>query len=62
MVHRGPVKDRSCTDVICLLIFVVFLVGWGAVGYLGKKLRDFTTQTCFCVCGRTLESDPFPYF
>ena len=25
-------KDRSCTDVLCLLLFVVFLVAWVVVG------------------------------
>lgn len=29
--HNGPIKDRSCTDVICLLLFIVFLLGWGVV-------------------------------
>ncbi|BFZ05594.1 hypothetical protein BsWGS_08633 [Bradybaena similaris] len=29
--HRGPNKDRSCTDVICCLIFLVFLAGLGVV-------------------------------
>ena len=23
----GPLKDRGCTDVICILIFIVFLGG-----------------------------------
>ena len=23
----GPLKERGCTDIICLLIFVVFLAG-----------------------------------
>ena len=35
--HRGPVKDRSCTDVLCLLVFIAFLAGWGIVGYFGKN-------------------------
>jgi len=37
---RGPVKNRSCTDVLCLLIFVAFLAGWGIVGYFGFLLGD----------------------
>ena len=28
----GPVKDRGCTDVCCLLLFVVFVVGWIVAG------------------------------
>ena len=38
---RGPVKNRSCTDVLCLLIFVAFLAGWGIVGYFGKYSSTF---------------------
>jgi hypothetical protein len=31
---NGPVLDRSCTDILCCLIFVAFLVGMvGACGY-----------------------------
>lgn len=34
---KGPLKNRSCTDVICLLLFVFFLVGWGAVAFYGES-------------------------
>lgn len=34
---KGPLTKRSCTDVICLLIFIAFLVCWGVVGYYGKR-------------------------
>lgn len=34
---KGPLAKRSCTDIICLLIFVIFLCGWGFVAYFGKK-------------------------
>ncbi len=27
---RGPIKDRSCTDVLCFLLFVAFAAGWVA--------------------------------
>lgn len=33
---RGPLNKRSCTDVICLLMFLAFVAGWGAVGIWGK--------------------------
>ena len=36
MVNRGPVKNRSSTDIICLIIFIAFLVGWGFIGFYGK--------------------------
>ncbi|XP_046448873.1 choline transporter-like protein 2 isoform X1 [Daphnia pulex] len=40
MVHRGPVKNRSCTDIFCLIIFIAFLVGWGIIGFYGFTLGD----------------------
>jgi len=29
-------RKRSCTDVICLLLFLVFLAGWGFIAFLGR--------------------------
>lgn len=37
---RGPLSKGSCTDVFCLLIFVVFLVCWGFVGYFAYTHGD----------------------
>jgi nitrate reductase NapE component len=34
--HNGPLEKRSCTDVLCLLLFVAFIVVWGFVGAYGK--------------------------
>lgn len=28
----GPIADRSCTDIICCLVFIAFWVGFGYVG------------------------------
>lgn len=59
----GPMKNRSCTDVICLLIFVAYLVGMMyLLGYalaVGDPYRliygyDVTGD----VCGR--ENQPIP--
>jgi hypothetical protein len=36
----GPVKQRSCTDVICLGIFLAFLGGWGFVAFFGITKGD----------------------
>ncbi|XP_076455047.1 choline transporter-like protein 2 isoform X2 [Babylonia areolata] len=33
--HKGPIKKRSCTDIICCLIFFVFILGLCAVGVFG---------------------------
>ncbi|XP_014252063.1 CTL-like protein 2 isoform X1 [Cimex lectularius] len=32
---KGPCKNRSCTDVIFLAIFIAFLILWGGVAYFG---------------------------
>jgi hypothetical protein len=38
----NPMKRRSCTDVICLLLFVVFLCGWAGVAYVGiSQVGDY---------------------
>ena len=36
------VKKRSCTDVLCILLFVAFLGGWGVVAFFGMKDGDIT--------------------
>ncbi|XP_063373104.1 choline transporter-like 2 isoform X4 [Cydia amplana] len=33
----GPVRSRSCTDVVWLIVFILFLGVWGYVGYYGIK-------------------------
>lgn len=33
---RGPLSKRSCTDVCCLFIFIVFCVAWGCIARYGK--------------------------
>lgn len=37
---KGPLSKRSCTDVFCLLIFVVFLAAWGYIGNYAIKNGD----------------------
>ena len=37
---EGPVKNRSCTDILCLLLFVALLAGWGFVAYIGFSQGD----------------------
>lgn len=34
-LKNGPVVDRSCTDVICLVIFVVFSIGMMVIAGTG---------------------------
>lgn len=45
MVHRGPVKNRSCTDIVCLIIFIAFLFGWGIIGFYGKHQLEIHFQS-----------------
>ena len=36
----GPIKDRSCTDVICLGLLIGFLVVWVMIAAWGVKHGD----------------------
>ncbi|XP_063694180.1 choline transporter-like protein 1 isoform X3 [Bolinopsis microptera] len=36
----GPLKDRGCTDIICILIFIVFLGGMGVIAYFAFTIGD----------------------
>ncbi|KAJ8300483.1 hypothetical protein KUTeg_022002 [Tegillarca granosa] len=38
--YKGPVKNRSCTDIICCLIFIVFIGGLAVVAYFGFYYGD----------------------
>lgn len=37
---RGPIKNRSCTDIICCILFMVFLAGYMIVGLLAWLYGD----------------------
>ncbi|XP_052123310.1 choline transporter-like 2 [Frankliniella occidentalis] len=37
---KGPRDRRSCTDILCLLLFVVFLVCWGLLGFIAVRDGD----------------------
>ncbi|XP_060094688.1 choline transporter-like protein 4 [Heteronotia binoei] len=37
---RGPIKKRSCTDIICCILFMLFLVGYIVVGLLAWLYGD----------------------
>ncbi|XP_004621349.2 choline transporter-like protein 4 isoform X2 [Sorex araneus] len=37
---RGPIKNRSCTDVICCVLFLVFILGYIAVGLVAWLYGD----------------------
>ena len=31
---RGPIKSRGCTDVLCLLLLLAFIGGWGFIAVM----------------------------
>lgn len=36
----GPLKDRGCTDIICIIIFIIFLGGMVVLAYFAFTLGD----------------------
>lgn len=58
----GPIKNRSCTDIICCLLFVVYIVGMLIVGILAFSWGDpikllYPTDTQGNVCGQGAYAD-----
>ena len=41
--ENGPIKDRSCTDVLCLLLLLAFVLCWAGVGYWAISNGDPNT-------------------
>eukprot|EP00069_Balaena_mysticetus_P021489 bmy_03129T0 len=37
---RGPIKNRSCTDIICCVLFFLFILGYIAVGLVAWVYGD----------------------
>lgn len=33
---QGPIHNRSCTDILWLILFLLFLGVWGFVGYYSE--------------------------
>lgn len=59
---KGPVKSRSCTDVICCILFVLCIIGMVAVCFLGFVHGDprrlvYPTDTRGNICGYGEYSD-----
>ncbi|XP_060534569.1 choline transporter-like 2 isoform X2 [Cylas formicarius] len=40
---NGPLKNRSCTDIICLLLFLVFIACWAGIGWYAIVNGDPST-------------------
>ena len=64
----GPIKDRSCTDVLCLGLLISFLVLWGFIAIWAFTYGDpsklmYPTDSFGDVCGRgEFSSKPFLLF
>ncbi|XP_014770495.1 choline transporter-like protein 2 isoform X2 [Octopus bimaculoides] len=39
--YRGPVTNRSCTDIICCIIFIIFIVAFAAVAIFAYVKGDY---------------------
>lgn len=64
----GPVRRRSCTDIICLVLFLVFLGAWGFVAFVGMSEGDinkvlYPTDSMGRICGHgDLDKRPYLMF
>jgi len=55
--ENNPISKRSCTDIPCFLLLLVFLGGWGVIAYYGAYYGDiekvlYPTDTDGNVCGK----------
>ncbi|XP_070177370.1 choline transporter-like protein 2 isoform X2 [Littorina saxatilis] len=54
--RKGPIRNRSCTDILCCIIFLVFIVALGALGVFAyvwgdPKLLLYPTDSDGNLCG-----------
>ncbi|GAU97770.1 hypothetical protein RvY_09007 [Ramazzottius varieornatus] len=54
---HGPVRRRSCTDIVCLILLCAFLVGWAVVAYFAFAKGDWDrlvhpTDSIGRICGK----------
>ncbi|KAJ0181029.1 hypothetical protein K1T71_003114 [Dendrolimus kikuchii] len=66
---NGPIHNRSCTDILWLIVFILFLGVWGFVGYYGmthgnveKLLAPIDTQGRRCGLDSGLKHKPYLVF
>ncbi|XP_038209428.1 choline transporter-like 2 isoform X2 [Zerene cesonia] len=66
---NGPTHNRSCTDIIWLIVFILFLGAWGYVGYYSmtrgsveKLLAPIDTKGRRCGLDSGLENKPYLIF
>lgn len=68
-MKNGPVDNRSCTDVICCLVFLAFLVGMVGVSGYGVVYGDpmlfltmWDADARGCGYDEVAEEYPYLYF
>nr|XP_020829884.1 choline transporter-like protein 4 isoform X2 [Phascolarctos cinereus] len=66
---RGPIKNRSCTDVICCVVFLVFIAGYIVVGLVAwlygdprQVLYPRNSTGAYCGIGENREKPYLYYF
>ncbi|XP_026725806.1 CTL-like protein 2 isoform X1 [Trichoplusia ni] len=66
---NGPIHNRSCTDILWLILFILFLGVWGYVGYYGmthgniqKLLAPIDTKGRRCGLDSGLEDKKYLVF
>ncbi|XP_036269939.1 choline transporter-like protein 4 isoform X3 [Pipistrellus kuhlii] len=66
---RGPIKSRGCTDVICCVLFLLFLLGYAALGVVAwlygdprQVLYPRNSTGAYCGLGANKEKPYLLYF
>nr|XP_005911115.1 PREDICTED: choline transporter-like protein 4 [Bos mutus] len=66
---RGPIRNRSCTDIICCVLFFLFILGYIAVGILAwvygdpkQVLYPRNSTGAYCGIGENKEKPYLLYF
>lgn len=65
---RGPIKSRSCTDLYCLYLFIIFVGAWIVLAGVAIRFGDperviYPSDSFGRICGRDeLIDKPFLYF
>ncbi|RWS22924.1 hypothetical protein B4U80_08103, partial [Leptotrombidium deliense] len=65
---KGPVHKRSCTDIVFLIIFLIFIGGWALVSVFAIKYGNpeqilYPSDSYGRICGRNeLKNKPYLYF
>uniref|UniRef100_A0A5G2QKV8 Choline transporter-like protein n=1 Tax=Sus scrofa TaxID=9823 RepID=A0A5G2QKV8_PIG len=66
---RGPIRNRSCTDIICCVLFFVFILGYIAVGLVAwvygdpqQVLYPRNSSGAYCGIGENKDKPYLLYF